>query len=72
MEEQNLSFYDFSLRMSAQHRDHFLSEPLDEKIKKMLDEKAAESIVKQKEIEAADELNFEDFLTQWNSYSVHN
>lgn len=70
MRDENLSFYDFSLQMSAAHRDHFLSDPLPEAVEKMLDEKAATSLLRQAEIEAADELSFEDFLTQWNQYSA--
>ncbi len=67
MKEKQLSFYALSMEQSEAHKAHFLDTDLQEETRTLMEETAADSKVKQKEIETADEINFDEFLSQWNA-----
>ena len=67
MREENLSFFEFSMKHSEIHKNHFLNGSLDVEIRQMMEETALISIDKQREIEAADDVDFPTFLEQWNN-----
>jgi glutamate--cysteine ligase len=60
------SFYDLALRMSGLHKAYFrdLYPPNDARLREFAGE-AAESLVKQREIEAADRDSFEAYLEKY-------
>lgn len=65
MRDNNESFFDFSLRMSEQHREYFRRKPLTQTVKSRYDALAAQSLKQQTEIEAADTIPFDAFLKQY-------
>ncbi len=68
MQEENLSFFEFSMKHSAIHRDYFQNGDLEVKTAEMMQETALNSIAKQREIEEADKIDFPTFLKQWNEF----
>jgi glutamate--cysteine ligase len=68
MKEENLSFFEFSMKHSIIHRDYFQNGNLQPETEKMMRETAHDSILKQQEIEAGDEIDFPAFLKQWNEF----
>lgn len=60
------SYFDFILSVSAGHREYFRSiAPLDSERRAELERAAAESIERQREIEASDTLTFDEYLEQY-------
>ncbi|GJM12858.1 MAG: glutamate--cysteine ligase [Pseudohongiella sp.] len=66
MEEQGLSFFEFSMQQSRKHRDDLLNNGLSETTLKMMEETAAQSLREQAEIEAQDTIDFDEYLKNWN------
>ena len=66
MSETGESFFDLALRMSRLHKDYFLDlyTPNEERLKEFGAE-AAESLAKQRAIEAADRETFDDYLARY-------
>ncbi|HZX27994.1 MAG TPA: glutamate--cysteine ligase, partial [Telluria sp.] len=61
------SFQAFGLRMSEQHAEYFRSSPLMPAEEQMFDEMAAASLAEQAQIEASDNLPFDDFVAAYNA-----
>lgn len=59
------SFYRYAMRKSKEHQQTILATPLDAETLKTMKAAAAESLQKQAEIEAADDLSFEEYLTRY-------
>lgn len=66
MTDKGLSFFEFSMQQSRQHHELLSNNGLDETSANHMSATAGESHLKQKEIEASDELGFDEFLVQWN------
>ncbi len=62
MDEHGEEFYHFALRKSREHQQWFAERPLDETRRAEFERVARESIERQREIEASDEVSFEEFL----------
>ncbi len=66
MREHGEPFFTFGMRMSRQHRDHFVSGAVGEsQVLALLRESVARSIEKQKAIEASDRISFEEYLENY-------
>jgi len=65
MRETKEGFYHFAKRMSEKHNRYFTSLSLSEEKNNFFDEASRQSIKKQKEIEASDTLNFDDYLQEY-------
>jgi glutamate--cysteine ligase len=67
MRENRESFFAFAQRMSQQHHGYFSAKPLQEHHKVLLTQEAAESLQRQREIEAADSVDFDSYLEDYFS-----
>lgn len=67
MQAKKLSFFDFSMQQSRLHKATLQNNGLDAKANTHMRNTAAQSLIKQREIEAKDTLSFDEFLTQWNA-----
>ena len=66
LEATDSSFFEFALGMAKCHRDYFASiAPLRDAQKARLTEEAAESVQRQKEVEAADEISLDEYLQRY-------
>jgi len=65
LREQNLSFAEFTRQLSARQRQQLHREPLAPERLAWLTQLVADSHQRQREIEAADTLNFDDFLAAY-------
>lgn len=65
MTEQKMSFYEFAMDRAERHEKLFKETRLDEQVHEKMRAEAARSHRRQKEIEAGDELNFDDFLADY-------
>ncbi len=60
------SFFDFTLSAAESHRDYFASiTPLADERRDALEREAQESLDRQREVEAADEVGFDEFLAHY-------
>jgi len=59
------SFFHFAKRRSEQHHDYFKGLPLDPERRQRFAQEARRSLEQQQEIEAADELPFDEFLRRY-------
>lgn len=66
MKEGNLSFFEFSMQQSRAHRDHFQNNGLSEETERMMRETAVSSLLNQKKLEEQDDIDFDEFLENWN------
>jgi gamma-glutamylcysteine synthetase len=66
MKEKNLSFFTFSMRQAEIHKKTFSEGGLSPETTELLKNTATTSIADQKEIEAADKVDFDAFLASWN------
>ena len=68
MQDDGLSFFQFAMRHSKRSSTLLLNSGNAAALglQKKLQKAAAESLVKQAEVESADTLSFEEFLTRWN------
>jgi len=67
MRNRNQGFFDYTNTLSKQHRRDFLEKPIDEDHFDYLDQQTQASCAQQLEIEQADHLSFDDYLTQYFS-----
>ena len=65
MRETKEGFYHFAKRMSEKHNRYFTSLNLSEEKNNFFDEASKKSIERQKEIEASDTLNLDDYLQEY-------
>jgi len=65
MRDRNESFFQFAMRMSREHAAHFNGAPLPRSVLAHLREEARRSIAQQREIEAADDVSFEEYLRRY-------
>jgi glutamate--cysteine ligase len=65
MREHQEGFYRFTQRMSLQHQRYFLDLSLDAEQAQAFDASVARSLEKQRAIEAADEIPFDEFLKNY-------
>lgn len=68
MQDKQLSFYDLGMQQSSVHKDHFLETTLHADINTHMRETSAQSVTRQKEIEDADNMSFDDFIKMWNTF----
>lgn len=68
MERDGLSFCEFSMAASKRHAESLTAEPLGEDVRELMETTAAESLVRQREVEAADRMSFDEFLRDWNAW----
>ncbi|MDJ0911543.1 MAG: glutamate--cysteine ligase [Woeseiaceae bacterium] len=62
----NISFFDFALSVAEGHRDYFRSiTPLKEETRDRFEREAKESLARQKAIEDADEISFDEYLENY-------
>tara|TARA_B100000780_G_scaffold107298_1_gene75078 strand:- start:2706 stop:4283 length:1578 start_codon:yes stop_codon:yes gene_type:complete len=66
MKEKNLSFFTFSMKQAGIHKKTFSEGGLSPETTELLKNTAAISIADQIEVEAADEVDFDEFLADWN------
>lgn len=69
MQQNSQEFGCFASNTSALHKNYFIAQPLDSQVQQQFVDMAAASLQKQAEIEAADHLSFDDFLTRYFSQS---
>jgi len=62
MRERGEGFFRFAYRKSKEHQEYFTGRPLDERTERFFTEESRRSIEQQREIEAADQVNFDEFL----------
>jgi glutamate--cysteine ligase len=68
LEQTGSSYFEFALDMAKCHRDYFASiAPLRAAQEKVLAEEAADSVERQKAIEASDEISLDDYLQRYFS-----
>jgi len=65
MRERGESFFELAQRLSKQHQRYFLQQDHDPEDQHLLEQEAADSWRRQREIEAADRLSFDEFLSQY-------
>jgi glutamate--cysteine ligase len=65
MREQNLPYYRFALGYSNRWKEHFDQHTLDPAEADSLRDESTASLARQQDIEAADELSFEDYLAAY-------
>jgi glutamate--cysteine ligase len=65
MAERGESFFEFAQRMSKQHERYFQQLGDDHADQGLLQQEVADSWRRQREIEAADRLSFDEFLAQY-------
>ena len=68
MERDDLSFCEFSMAASKRHAKTLTAEPLGKDVRELMEATAAESLVRQREVEAADKQTFDEFLRDWNAW----
>lgn len=67
MEEQKISFYEFTMQQSMIQKNHFAANGLSPDMASHMEHTSVSSVHNQLSIEAADVLNFDEFLLQWNA-----
>jgi glutamate--cysteine ligase len=61
--EQKIGFFRYALQCAESHKDYFAAlAPLSDESRKMFEQEVAESISRQREIELADQVDFENYL----------
>lgn len=65
MEARGESFYEFAQRMSKQHQRYFLQQGDKFDEQRLLEQEVEDSWRRQREIEAADRISFDEFLAQY-------
>ena len=65
MRENREGFFVYAQRISDAHREHFEHQPLSPGRQALFERMAAESIRRQREMEAADDLSFDQFLDRY-------
>ncbi len=67
MQNNRLSFFEFSMARSRAAKDSLQGESLSVTIQQEFEEAAAKSLMDQKNVEAADKQSFDEFLADWNA-----
>lgn len=67
MDSKQQSFFSLAMELSRQHQDSLRNGGLDAATQERLQAASAESLIKQQQIEAADEISFDTFLAKWNA-----
>jgi len=65
MKNRNQGFFDYTNTLSKQHRREFLEKPIDSDHFNYLDQQTQASCVQQLEIEQADNISFDDYLSHY-------
>jgi glutamate--cysteine ligase len=65
MRRNGESFYEFALRLSREHRSHFLELTPDRDRARMFEEEREQSIQRQLEMERSDRFSFPEFLERY-------
>ncbi len=68
LKKDNLAFYAFGLQQSLAHQAWFREQTIAPKQLDHLISVSAQSIAKQAAIEASDDISFDEYLEQWNSF----
>lgn len=66
MQESQMSFFEFSMAQSRDVRDYLQNGGLEDRIIGEFKQASVQSIEKQKQIEQADQISFDDYLVEWN------
>ena len=67
MREHRESFFEFAQRNSEMHQHYFLEQPIAQKRRAMLQQEAESSLARQKQIEEADNVDFDSYLQAYFS-----
>jgi len=67
MDSKQQSFFSLALELSQQHQNTLRSGELDPASLERLEAAGRESLAKQQQIEAADDISFDTFLAEWNA-----
>jgi len=70
MRDRGESFFQFAQRMSLQHHDYFAQQAISLGDQQLLEREAEDSRQRQREIEAADRLSFDEFLEHYFSQQL--
>ncbi len=70
MRDRSESFFEFAQRLSNQHHRYFMQQDHDPEDQHLLAQESADSWRRQREIEAADRLTFDEFLSQYFAQSL--
>ncbi len=63
---QGLGFFEFALALAESHRDYFASiDPLADERFQALEQEAVDSVERQRKIEAADDIDFDEYLRRY-------
>ena len=65
LDRNNSSFFTFAMEKAQQHREHFLSHPLDDDTRRDFVEHARQSMEQQQQVEAQDNQSFEEYLAAY-------
>jgi glutamate--cysteine ligase len=66
LRDSKCSFFDFALDLARRHKDYFASiAPMPPERARQMEDEALESVRRQQEIEAADEISFEEYLARY-------
>jgi glutamate--cysteine ligase len=70
LEETRSSFFEYALALSKSHSEYFASiTPLDDARKALFEKEVADSLARQREIEAADDISLDEYLERYFSNS---
>lgn len=68
LEETQSSFFEYTLALAKGHRDYFAAiTPLDETRTAVFEKEVADSLIRQREIEAADDISLDEYLQRYFS-----
>lgn len=70
MSQNGEGFFQYAMRMSQQHHETFLEQPLSQEKVRFFQELTATSLLQQKQLEESDRLPFADFLQKYFSKSL--
>ncbi len=70
MKDNKEPFFEFAMRVSKAHRDHFESRAISRKKLAIFEQEAKRSLRLQKEIEAADNISFDEYLRRYFAQSA--
>lgn len=65
LREGGQSFYEFALQQAVQHGSHFRNAPMDPAVQQHYAQLAAESLARQKALEAEDQVDFDQYLADF-------
>jgi len=69
MQSDNTPYFRFAMNMSLAHRDYFRAQKLSTAQNRMFSEEATQSLLRQREIEASDNISFDEYLRRYFSQS---